>query len=181
MKRYLVFAGEQCYPYGGMLDIQTCVDNTEEADSKAKTLLSKDYQWAHIFDCEKFEFVAFYSVDSERINDKFEWVVNKKDTHPYFDKSTLTKLKKDSKLYRQYSVLEDMEYAIKKATGKDISEYTAEEVMDAVYDTLRYSSNEHRDWWIKIEETVNDYIDFYKPDEKEKILSKLRECFAKDL
>jgi hypothetical protein len=58
MKRFLVFAGDCYYPYGGMDDFQEDFDTMEEAKSfEAKIKLKwkdnwKNFKWTKIWDSE---------------------------------------------------------------------------------------------------------------------------------
>lgn len=50
MKRYIIFAFDEYYPYGGHLDIQTHVDDYRNFDYKT---IGDGYSYYYIYDCLK--------------------------------------------------------------------------------------------------------------------------------
>lgn len=58
MKRYMLFAGEACYPDGGWQDFVGDSDAVETLKELCKNHLDRDLAWAHIVDCEAAEVVC---------------------------------------------------------------------------------------------------------------------------
>mgnify|MGYP003660278962 CR=1 FL=1 len=50
MKRFLLFAGEYYYPYGGWYDLKQDFDSLEAAVSRAKIDFGGEDRWWHIVD-----------------------------------------------------------------------------------------------------------------------------------
>lgn len=62
MKRYLLFAGDQYYPRGGMYDLRGDFDTLEEAvevASRGEPMIAESgYDWWHVVDSEIMDVVA---------------------------------------------------------------------------------------------------------------------------
>lgn len=63
MKYYMLFAGKEYYPYGGMKDWADCYDSVEEAKEVAKEIIYNfhelpvafKYDWWQIVDADTWE------------------------------------------------------------------------------------------------------------------------------
>ena len=53
MKRFILFAGDDYYPYGGSDDVEGFYDTIEEAIENHIPRFRYDGGWANILDCEK--------------------------------------------------------------------------------------------------------------------------------
>ena len=53
MKRYILFAGKNYYPNGGMHDFVDSFDTATEAAKKYNNGADRIYQWYHIYDTQK--------------------------------------------------------------------------------------------------------------------------------
>lgn len=66
MKRYLLFAGSDCYPSGGWYDLRRDYRTPEAAVRAARRLRRRDAEWWHVVDAKTGQIVAHRPDDPPR-------------------------------------------------------------------------------------------------------------------
>lgn len=61
LHRYIVFAGSDYYPRGGMLDFDSDHYRPQAAIDRARELADGDVRWSHVYDCHDRLIVAAFS------------------------------------------------------------------------------------------------------------------------
>ena len=56
--RYMLFAGSNYYPDGGMGDLYSASDDFKELQTTVTLLDTRNYDWYHIYDMEEKNIVA---------------------------------------------------------------------------------------------------------------------------